>query len=246
MKRFIAPLFLPLFSFFVVFILSLLFPSSLQDIELKSVDYRFRLREAVSPSPNVSEEIVHIDIDDSSIERLGRWPWRRVWHAKLIDILSRCGVKTIGYDVIFAHRSTESDDNRLILSTKEAGNVCFPVGFELSLDDEEEASFSDQEKAKVESIQKFAYRLPTSKPPTTLHHVKRVLAPLAPLSKYSAGIGHISATPDKDGVFRRIPMLIEFNNKLFPSLSLQIVCNYLGIKEEKIDIIPANRYYSRM
>ncbi len=47
-----------------------------------------------------SDEIVHIDIDDGSIEQIGRWPWPRATLAGVIDVLDECGAKMIMLDMI--------------------------------------------------------------------------------------------------------------------------------------------------
>jgi len=50
-------------------------------------------------------EIIIVAIDNRSIENLGRWPWRRAWHAELINRIGEAQPKAIGFDVLF----TESD-----------------------------------------------------------------------------------------------------------------------------------------
>jgi len=49
-----------------------------------------------------SDRIAIIAIDDASIANIGRWPWPRDVHAKLIDMLSAAQPKVIGYTVFFA------------------------------------------------------------------------------------------------------------------------------------------------
>ena len=44
--------------------------------------------------------VVHVDIDDTSLEELGRWPWPRGQLAGVIDALSECGATTIALDLI--------------------------------------------------------------------------------------------------------------------------------------------------
>ena len=48
-----------------------------------------------------SDKIAVIAIDDESINNLGRWPWPRDLHAKLIDRLTEGGAKVIGQTVFF-------------------------------------------------------------------------------------------------------------------------------------------------
>ncbi|HYD78725.1 MAG TPA: serine/threonine-protein kinase [Paucimonas sp.] len=49
-----------------------------------------------------SNRIAIIAIDDQSIANIGRWPWSRDIHAKLIDQLAAARAKTIGYTVFFS------------------------------------------------------------------------------------------------------------------------------------------------
>jgi serine/threonine-protein kinase len=68
-----------------------------QSLERKAYDMGVR---ASSRTP--SERIAVIAIDDTSIANIGRWPWRRDVHAKLIDGLKNAQAKVIGYTVFFA------------------------------------------------------------------------------------------------------------------------------------------------
>jgi len=48
------------------------------------------------------ERIVLIDIDDTAIETIGRWPWPRRRFAELIDTLHESGAKVIAMDIVFS------------------------------------------------------------------------------------------------------------------------------------------------
>lgn len=48
-----------------------------------------------------SDRIAVIAIDDQSIANIGRWPWSRDIHAKMIDLLSQSKAKVIGESVFF-------------------------------------------------------------------------------------------------------------------------------------------------
>jgi len=68
-----------------------------QRVELMALDSLFR---HFSPA-TADDEILHIDIDDGSIEQIGRWPWPRAQMAGVIDVLNECGAKAIVLDIIF-------------------------------------------------------------------------------------------------------------------------------------------------
>ena len=52
-------------------------------------------------SKNPSDKIAVVAIDEQSIANIGRWPWPREVHAKLIDQLSAAKAKVIGNTVFF-------------------------------------------------------------------------------------------------------------------------------------------------
>lgn len=110
-------------------------------LELIALDTFFRLR-----SPIVeSDEIVHIDIDDNSIEALGDYPWRRTKHADLINTLSYLGVQLIVFDIEFKKPSVYdyneesglyltggTDDESLARAIARSGNVILAYSFDIS------------------------------------------------------------------------------------------------------------------
>jgi len=83
-----------------------------QILELKALDVRFNLRR---PQP-ARAPVVHIDIDDTSLAKVGRWPWPRSYHAKLTSILKECGAYQILWDVIFTEPDKENPQEDTIFS----------------------------------------------------------------------------------------------------------------------------------
>src|SRR4030042_5647470 len=70
----------------------------LYDIELKTVDARFRLR---GERP-VSGDVVIAAIDARSVDVLGRWPWPRSDLARVIDALHALGARVVALDIVFS------------------------------------------------------------------------------------------------------------------------------------------------
>jgi eukaryotic-like serine/threonine-protein kinase len=69
----------------------------MQSLERTAYDWGVR---ASSRTP--SDRIAVIAIDKQSIDNIGRWPWPRDVHAKMIDILAKAKAKVIGYTVFFS------------------------------------------------------------------------------------------------------------------------------------------------
>ncbi len=55
------------------------------------------------------EEIAIVAIDVDSEQSLGRYPWERKWHIKLIRNLARAGVKVVAFDATFADAFPDQD-----------------------------------------------------------------------------------------------------------------------------------------
>jgi eukaryotic-like serine/threonine-protein kinase len=69
----------------------------MQSLERSAYDWGVR---ASSRAP--SDKIAVIAIDKQSIDNIGRWPWPRDVHAKMIDALAKAKPKVIGYTVFFS------------------------------------------------------------------------------------------------------------------------------------------------
>lgn len=67
-------------------------------LELQAYKQRVRWCNSVDASPS----IVHVDIDDSSLERMGRWPWHRDRLADIIRILKELGAGYILVDLLLS------------------------------------------------------------------------------------------------------------------------------------------------
>ena len=70
----------------------------LDTLELKFYDIMMQLR----GESRISKEIILIDIDDDSIEKLGRWPWPRSLLAKGIKKINAANPKVIGLNIILS------------------------------------------------------------------------------------------------------------------------------------------------
>jgi adenylate cyclase len=97
----------------------------LREVELDTVDARFSIR-GDQPSP---EQIEVVAIDDITFSNFNsrqenvRYPFPRRYFAKVIDRLAADGAKVIAYDIQFTEQTTPEDDNALVQSVADAGNV---------------------------------------------------------------------------------------------------------------------------
>jgi hypothetical protein len=87
-------------------------------LERRAYDSWFRLRGPLERSGDVV--IVAIDVD--SEQSLGRYPWSREWHARLVRNLHRAGARTVAFDATFGD-AFPAEDAVLRQEIDAAGNV---------------------------------------------------------------------------------------------------------------------------
>ena len=93
--------------------------------ELETLDMRFRLR----PQAPATDKIAIIEIADDTISKIGRFPFDRSYHALIVKALSETGAKAVVFDLFFSEPSPS--DAEFVDAVKKAGNVYFPLVFEL-------------------------------------------------------------------------------------------------------------------
>lgn len=76
-------------------------------------------------APPVDDRILIVEIDEPSLKALGRWPWPREEHARLLDALARYRPAATAYGVLFLDESLQ--DERLGQALARAGPVYLPA-----------------------------------------------------------------------------------------------------------------------
>ncbi|RDD83746.1 CHASE2 domain-containing protein [Dyella tabacisoli] len=76
-----------------------------------------------------SDDVVIVAIDAKSLTELGRWPWPRSLHARLIDRLTAAGARGVGMDVTIAEPDAThpENDQALAQAIKRNGHVVMPL-----------------------------------------------------------------------------------------------------------------------
>ena len=206
-----------------------------------------------------SEMIEIIDIDDKSLHTLGQWPWSRNKIAKIVDNLVASGVGIIGFDIVFASKDNSSpkkiiQDLKLdvtyleqmmqTLSGKSAKILDYDEEFGKSLQkapailgyifnfDNKFTLNNHTPQNKAIIVQKYVNNVQKGIP-YSLDAKDAVLnTPIVQRSAYSSGF--LNTFPDKDGIVRSIPLIIKYQDVIYPSLALEMIRAISGVKKISI------------
>ena len=214
--------------------------------QVENLLYDTRVR--LSAPGGVDDRIVIVAIDESSLERLGHWPFTREKFAQLMNNLFGYGTAVVAFDVLFAERD-EGVDIELL---RELASADQDLAFVRKLDELEPQI--DRDRLFAEAIQGGAtilgYYFDTNPetafvtgslpyPAFELHEsmAETVYLPrgagytanLPELMDAAYGAGFISnPLIDRDGVVRRTPLLHEYQLSVYESLSLATAATFLN------------------
>lgn len=79
--------------------------------------------------PAVDDRILLVTIDDDSLKQLGRWPWPRDLHARMVERLHQSGAKAVAYDVLFPDPAVPADDAALASALTKGTPVILPQAY---------------------------------------------------------------------------------------------------------------------
>ncbi|MGZ3695327.1 MAG: CHASE2 domain-containing protein, partial [Bdellovibrionota bacterium] len=61
-----------------------------------------------------SPNLVILEMTDESLTKVGRWPWSRATHAKMIDHLREYGAKVLMFDALFPEPESDAADQAMV------------------------------------------------------------------------------------------------------------------------------------
>jgi adenylate cyclase len=212
-------------------------PAALQELRLRSFDLYQLLR------PRVSEQhpVAIIDIDEQSLRTYGQWPWPRTLIADLINRLTALQSVAIGFDVVFAEpdrmspavaansfvnlddatraklQSLPSNDDVLAAAIRKSRVVLGQAGIPARID-----------QGDVSTLPRTSVAIKAPDPAPFLVPFPYLLHNLPVLEKAAAGRGLFSIDPERDGIVRRVPIVMRAGGEIVPALSLELLRVALG------------------
>ncbi len=218
---------------FVWLLTEVLFPRFFYRFESATYDLRTTLnwRLSLPDDPRKHkpiEDIVIIDIDEFSLQRLGKFhTWPRTYWAKAIRILNNGGARLIGMDLIFDPDPRRPEEDQAFLDAlQQASNVI--TAFYLTAADSENFLYAMPSEPEGFQYQRFQVSLPP-RLFYALPSAERMDPVFIELFNASRGVGFVNIQPDPDGVSRWITPFMRFNDRAYPAFAVKLAMEAAGI-----------------
>ena len=179
------------------------------------------------------KNITIIDIDEKSIAAVGQFPWRRDVYAKILRNLNQYNPASVAFDIFFSEEDKQNPKN-LLIELKKNNNIS------------ENIEVIDTNKIFIDEIKKTKAILPVvgeikknivvnnskpklriisrgSNPKNYLFKFNGKITSLEKINNAATGIGSISLLPGIDGIIRSVPILLNIDDQIWPSLSLESI-----------------------
>jgi two-component system, cell cycle sensor histidine kinase and response regulator CckA len=192
---------------------------------------------ALAVSRPVSGAVAIVDVDEKSLSRYGRWPWPRQRMAQLLQAIKNQGAAGIGLDLLLAEpdspptRSASPSLGSLPpqpqggdeLLAETLGRGPFVLGYQFLFGKSSVSGPACQlHPPGVVWIDKAAA---ADKGPGLFAATSAVCNRVM-FSEQVTRSGFLNAAADPDGVLRRVPLVIRYGEKVYPSLALALLMRY--------------------
>jgi adenylate cyclase len=242
-----------LFSLFYVFQ-----PDFIRFLDLRVSDAYLR----ANPKGSPAGDVLIVDIDEKSLARYGQWPWPRYQVAHLFSALRDLGPSAVGIDAVFpeADRTSLSvvqrdirreygrdvplgnlppdlvDNDRVLAGTLRKGP--FVLGFQFLFDAKKKAR-SDCRLHPV-SLDIIGADT-TGEGRLSFFKAGGAVCSLPEFNDAVTASGFFNISVDKDGLLRRIPMIIRYDAgpdgpRYYPSLALAVLMKSRNVERISVKL----------
>jgi adenylate cyclase len=206
-------------------------PLPLQELRVRVFD----LYQVLHPREATQRPVVIIDIDEKSLKSVGQWPWPRTRVADLITRLTDMGALVIAFDVVFAEPDRMSpgiaaDTYRDLDEATRTKLRALPSNDEILAN-----AFRNSHVVLGESGLPFAVaQQPGAQLPVGiatlggdvrpyLLNFPGLLRNVPTLEQTASGHGLFTIRAERDGIVRRVPIVMQAQGTIMPSLTLEML-----------------------
>ena len=177
-------------------------PWFLDMVRMKALDQHQRNQTQQSLS-----NLVTIEINNETLKKKGQWPWDRNSLSVEIIKLYQAGAALVVLPILFADDDRLGKEKVLARTLKRTPTI---IGM-IPTNDKINTAVSRGVAIIGKSWKGWVYQY------------SGAIGPIPLLAKNAHAVGMMIIAPEKDGVVRRMPLVIAVGDKLYPSMSMEIL-----------------------
>jgi adenylate cyclase len=189
----------------------------------------------IDPRVKTARPVTIVDIDEKSLAKFGQWPWPRTRIADMIINLTQLGAVVIAFDVVFAepdrlNPDAAADTMRYLDEVTRSKLRALPSNDKIFSDAVRRSRVVLGETGLAGVISELDSSLPVTgfamlgeDPQPFLFDFPGLLRNVHVLEEAAAGRGLITIKNERDGIIRRVPMMLRAQGATMPSLSFEIL-----------------------
>ena len=208
-------------------------PPPIEEFRIRTFDAFQR----IDPRVKTMRPVTIVDIDEKSLAdpRLGQWPWPRTRIADIITNLTRLGAVVIAFDAVFAEPDRLNPDNAadtfrdLDEATREKLRA-LPSNDRVLADAIRQSRVVLGESGVPHVQRELDKNLPVTgfamlgeDPQPFMYQFPGLLRNVQVLEDAAAGRGLFTIRPERDGIIRRVPMIMLAQGVMMPSLTFEML-----------------------
>lgn len=208
-------------------------PAPIEELRVRTFDSFQR----IDPRKKTARPVTIVDIDEKSLAdpRLGQWPWPRTRIADIITNLTRLGAVVIAFDVVFSEPDRLNPD----IAADTFGNLdeemrtrlrALPSNDKILADAISSSRVVVGESGGPDVHADLDKKLPVTglamlgeEPQPFMFEFPGLLRNVPVLEEAAAGRGLFTIKPERDGIVRRVPMIMVTQGITMPSLSFEML-----------------------
>ena len=202
---------------------------------VKSISYlSFDLYQKIFTLNKNDSDVIIIDIDEKSLGKFGQFPWSRSVFASILEKVNKDQPKAVGFDIFFTEKDKQSPDEII-----KSYNLIPTDVTELQKIKGHDEIFGEQLK-KTKSVTavlgspvpsysnydrkaKARFLSKGGDPKEFTYSYAYSIGSLEQLENNVKGLGSISFLDQTDGIIRSLPLIVKFNNEVYPTMGLEMV-----------------------
>ena len=206
-------------------------PAPIEEIRVRTFDTFQR----IDPRVKTARPVTIVDIDEKSLAKFGQWPWPRTRIADLVTKLTKLGAVVIAFDIVFSEPDRLNPDvaaDTIRNLDEETRNKlrALPSNDQIFADAIRRSRVVLGESGLPDVLTEFDKSLPVTglamlgeEPQPFMLDFPGLLRNVHVLEQAAAGRGLFSIKTERDGIVRRVPMMMQAQDATMPSLSLEML-----------------------